>query len=240
MNTPDKMRPGAQRAGVFEGPERLNYLLFLPESYGQEPAEAWPLILYLHGRGESGSEIATVKRTGLPALLEHRPGFPFVTLSPQCPDGSGWMFHLQTLDEMLDAIIAGYALDERRVYLTGNSMGGNGAWSLAAHHPQRFAALAPICGWAAPELACKLKEIPVWAFHGEADDIIPVEASRVMVEAVRECGGQARLTIYPGVGHDSWTPTYADPALYAWFLQQRRARPGGGETGRPPVRRKDD
>lgn len=214
----DEIRPGAQGAGAGA----LNYLLFLPASYGQEPDRKWPLILYLHGLGEIGSEIDTVKRTGLPALLERRPDFPFITLSPQCPDDKRWPPRLEAVDALLEEIIYSYDVDERRVYLTGNSMGGEGAWTLAAHYPHRFAAVAPICGWASAELACNLKDLPIWAFHGDADEAIPLQASQLMVEAVQACGGQARLTIYPGVGHDSWTPTYADPALYAWFLEHTR------------------
>lgn len=221
----DEIKPGAQGAGVSAGADGLNYLLFLPESYGQEPGKAWPLILYLHGLGEIGSEIVTVKRTGLPALVEQRPDFPFITLSPQCPDDQRWLPRLPAVDALLEEIMGSYAVDESRVYLTGNSMGGEGAWALAAHAPQRFAAVAPICGWSVASRACKLKDLPVWAFHGDADEVVPVEGSRAMVEVVRACGGQARLTIYPGVGHDSWTPTYADPALYAWFLEHRRSDP---------------
>ncbi len=223
--SPDTIRPGAQGAGVAAGPNPLRYLLFLPAAYGQEPAKLWPLILYLHGLGEIGADIVTVKRTGLPALVEQRPDFPFVVLSPQCPDDRRWPPRLPAVDALLEEIIRRYHVDESRVYLTGNSMGGEGSWTLAAHYPHRFAAVAPICGWAPAELACNLKELPVWAFHGDADEIIPLQASRLMVEAVQGCGGQARLTVYSGVGHDSWTPTYADPALYAWFLEQRRSDP---------------
>jgi len=219
------IRPGVQGAAVSEK-ARLNYLLFLPERYGQTPGERWPLILYLHGLGEIGPEIDAVKRTGLPAMLAQRPDFPFITLSPQCPDDRRWLPRLQALDALLEEILGSYAVDAQRVYLTGNSMGGEGAWTLAAHYARRFAAVAPICGWASAELACNLKELPVWAFHGDADEIIPLETSRVMVEAVRACGGEARLTIYPGVGHDSWTPTYADRELYRWFLEQRRGPAG--------------
>lgn len=98
-------------------------------------------------------------------------------------------------------------------------MGGFGTWSLAQAHPERFAAIAPVCGGGIARTACKLKDIPVWAFHGAKDPVVRVEESKKMVDAVNDCGGNAKLTIYPESGHDSWTETYNNPALYEWFLE---------------------
>ena len=151
-------------------------------------------------------------------MLQGCPDFPFILLSPLCPADSWWTENLDGLNALLDDVIAKYAVDEDRVYLTGLSMGGQGSWHLAIRFPHRFAALAPICGWGQPYLACRLKDLPIWAFHGELDQVVPVEQSRRMVAAVNECGGQARLTTYPEAFHDSWTETYMNPALYEWFL----------------------
>jgi predicted peptidase len=201
---------------------QMAYLLFLPRGYGSKPDHAWPLILYLHGIGERGSELSLVKTHGIAKVVEQMPGFRFVSVSPQCPDDTVWANHEAVLDAMLDAIVPQYAVDVNRIYLTGNSMGGYGTWSLAAAYPERFAALAPICGGGEPDSVCALSQVPVWAFHGAEDPLVPVEATVEMVDALRACGGRARLTVYPGVQHDSWTRTYENPELYDWFLRHSR------------------
>jgi predicted peptidase len=123
---------------------------------------------------------------------------------------------------LLDEVLKQYRVDSRRVYLTGESMGGYGTWALAAAHPERFAAIAPICGGGEPASADRLKGVPTWAFHGADDKVVPPEESRKMVAAIQHAGGDARLTIYPGVGHDSWTTTYRDQRLYGWLSAHRR------------------
>jgi predicted peptidase len=130
---------------------------------------------------------------------------------------------------LLDEVTRHYRIDESRVYLTGLSMGGYGAWHLGSECPDRFAAVVPVCGGfdallGYPERVCKLQRTPVWAFHGVKDKVVPPSESRALARQLRRCGGNVRLTIYPDLGHDCWTRTYADPALYAWLLQQRRAR----------------
>jgi predicted peptidase len=214
--------PGKQRAFVLEQILRLGYLLFLPQDYGENPDQQSPLILYLHGIGERGNDLELVKIHGIPKVVEKKPDFPFIAVSPQCPDGTLWWHHSLILKGMLDDILARYAVDPNRVYLTGNSMGGYGTWSLAMAYPDLFAAIAPICGGGMPEWVSALKDVPVWAFHGADDAAVPLERSQRMVDALRACGGNVRFTVYPGVGHDSWTQTYDDPQLYAWFLQHTR------------------
>jgi predicted peptidase len=213
---------GLQTAHTFEHQVSLRYLLFLPQAYGQDPEKKWPLILCLHGAGERGEDLALVKVHGIAKIVEHRPDFPFVCVSPQCPEDSWWPDYTQTLKGLIDDILAQYAVDGTRLYLTGLSMGGYGTWALATRYPDLFAAIAPICGGGNPEVAPALKEVAVWAFHGEADDLVPLQASQRMVDALRVAGGDVRFTVYPGVGHDAWTQTYQDPALYDWFLQHRR------------------
>ncbi len=213
---------GTQQPHVFEQTVRLGYLLFLPQDYGADAAEKWPLILYLHGIGERGIDLELVKTHGIPKVAERQPGFAFVGLSPQCPDGTFWWEHLRVLKALLDDTIAKYAIDDRRVYLTGNSMGGYGTWSLAAAYPNRFAAIAPICGGGCLEMASALKGVPAWAFHGAEDPLVPLKESQRMVDALKACGGNVRFTVYAGVGHDSWTQTYENPELYSWFLRHTR------------------
>jgi len=196
----------------------MNYLLYLPKDYDQKPS--WPLLLFLHGMGERGDNLDLVKKHGPPKLIAEGKEFPFIVLSPQCAMGHWWeTFELKVL---LDEIVQKYKVDQDRIYLTGLSMGGFGTWSLAAYQPNRFAALAPICGGGEPQLARWLKHIPVWAFHGAKDPLVPVERSKQMVEALEKNGGIAKLTIYSDAGHDSWTEAYADPQLYEWLLQQKR------------------
>jgi predicted peptidase len=214
--------PGKQREGMFEQTFRLRYLLFLPQGYGTDPREKWPLILFLHGMGERGDDLDLVKIHGIPRIVEQQPDLPFVVVSPQCPDETTWWDHQRTLKALLDEIVASYAVDTSRIYLTGLSMGGYGTWGLAMAYPRLFAAIAPICGGGFPEFVFQLKDVPVWAFHGAEDDVIKLEVGQRMVNALRICGGNVRFTVYPGVGHDSWTQTYDNPELYQWFLQHRR------------------
>jgi predicted peptidase len=214
--------PGKQREGTFEQTVRLRYLLFLPRDYGTEPDEKWPLILFLHGMGERGHNLKLVKKHGVAKIVERRPDFPLIVLSPQCPDETTWWDHHLTLKALLDETVASYAVDTARIYLTGLSMGGYGTWSLATRYPGLFAAIAPICGGGLPDLASALKDIPVWAFHGAEDDVVKLEVGQRIVDALRACGGNVRFTVYPGVGHDSWTQTYDNPELYQWFLQHTR------------------
>jgi predicted peptidase len=195
-----------------------DYLLFLPQRY--ETQEQWPTILFLHGAGERGSNLEYVKRHGVPRIIEEQPDFPFIAVSPQCPRGQYWS--AASLSQLVDEAIASYRVDPDRLYLTGISMGGYGTWRLAAAQPQRFAAIAPICGGGNPGEACNLKNLPVWAFHGARDTIVPLSESEEMVEAVRACGGNVKFTVYPEAGHDSWTQTYNHPELFDWFLQHRR------------------
>lgn len=195
-----------------------NYLLFLPEGY--ETQEKWPMIMFLHGASERGSNLDDVKRNGVARVVEEKPNFPFIVVSPQCPRNEYWT--LPQLSALLDRARASYHVDLDRVYLTGLSMGGYGTWHLAAAQPQRFAAIAPICGGGNPNEACNLKNLPVWAFHGAKDRIVPISESEKMVTALKACGGNVKFTVYPEAGHDSWTQTYNNPELYDWFLQHRR------------------
>jgi predicted peptidase len=218
----NKEATGVQREHVFERVVRLHYLLYLPQAYRANADERWPLIVFLHGSAGRGDDLELVKIKGIPRIVEQQPGFPFIVLSPQCPEEQVWIDHLLTLRVLLDQIVAQCAVDADRIYLTGFSMGGTGTWALAITRPEQFAAIAPICGRGLPDRARALKDLPAWVFHGAEDTVVPLEESERMVEALKACGGSVRFTVYPGVGHDSWTQTYDDPELYKWFLQHPR------------------
>ncbi|HAK95851.1 MAG TPA: phospholipase [Planctomycetes bacterium] len=220
-------QPG-QSAQHFEKqvPVAFDYLLFLPEGYDADAGKKWPLILFLHGAGERGSDLAKVKVHGPPKIVEKKKDFPFIVVSPQCPANEWWdPFKLTAL---LDGVMATYRVDPARVYLTGLSMGGFGTWELASRMPQRFAAIAPICGGGNPTIAAfRLRGLPVWVFHGDADPIVNVKLSDDMVEALKKAGNEVKYTRYEGVGHDSWTKSYDNDELYAWFLAHERKDAGG-------------
>jgi predicted peptidase len=203
-------------------PVTLNYLLYLPEGY--DPKQRWPLVLFLHGAGERGNDLDQVKNHGLPKLIEEGQEFPFIVVAPQCPKSESWNGKAQiaALSALLDEIERNYTVDPDRIYITGLSMGGYGTWALATAHPQRFAAIAPICGGGNAATVRAIRHVPAWAFHGAKDTVVSLEASQVMVDALKACGGSVRFTVYPDAGHDSWTETYANPELYTWLLQHSR------------------
>ena len=193
----------------------LPHLLYNPDAI-----ENVPLVLFLHGSGERGNDLERVATVGLPHLLANLP--PAFVAAPQCPESARWTDHLEGLEALLDDLLARYPVDPKRAYLTGLSLGGEGAWFWAARNPERFAGVVPICGRTDPEHAERLKSVPIWAFHGAEDGVVPPGESEKMVEALRAAGGHVKLTVLGGVGHDSWTPAYRDPELYRWLFAQRR------------------
>jgi predicted peptidase len=198
----------------------LNYLLYLPKAYGLDKEKHWPVILFLHGSGERGTDLNKVKTLGPPKLVSEGKEMPFIIVSPQAPEGSNW--DPDALTALLDEINNQYAVDQDRVYLTGVSLGGSGTWRLASAHPERFAAIAPICGGGDPSMAPRIGAIPTWVFHGAKDELVPVQASQEMVAALKEAGNDAKLTVYPDAGHDAWTQTYDNPAVFEWLLSHKR------------------
>ena len=218
--------PGVQVPKEFAKDKiKVGYLLFLPEDYGKSD-KTFPMILFLHGAGESGKDLDKVKKHGPPKIVESKKDFPFVVVSPQSP-GGGW--NVEALNALLDDLLARYRVDADRVYLTGLSMGGGGTWNLAVAHPERFAAIVPICGASKQfnddklkEFAGKIKDLPTWVFHGAKDKAVPLARSEAIVKAIKEAGGEPKFTIYPEAGHDSWTESYNNPELYKWLLAQKR------------------
>jgi len=200
----------------------LNYLLYLPENYDKQAK--WPVLIFLHGMGERGSNLNDVKKHGIPYELEKGRKLEFIVVSPQCPENSWWNDQSKEVKLLLDTILSKYKADSTRVYLTGLSMGGYGTWDIAMKYPSEFAAIAPVCGGGLAFLGYLLKDIPVWAFHGDSDKVVPFTESKKMINEINKNGGKAELTVYKGVGHNSWTQTYSNPELYKWFLKFSRKK----------------
>jgi len=211
------------------------YAVYLPPGYSAQ--RAWPLVVFLHGRGESGTDGRKMLTQGLAPALEAEPGrWPAVVLFPQKPsEDSQWEEHEGAVVRMLEEVRRRWRIDASRIYLTGLSQGGHGTWVLGARLPQLWAALVPVCGFAAArgggdaafrgsaaQLGETVAHLPVWAFHGEDDDVIPVAESRALVAAHTAAGGSSRLTLYPQVGHNSWERAYREPELAPWLLSQTR------------------
>ena len=199
----------------------LRYLQYLPIEYATSD-DLFPFVLFLHGGGEGGDEIERVKKHGLPKLIEAGRQFPFIVVSPQNPSHTQF-WDDQQLIRLLDQLQRELRIDPDRIYLTGLSRGAYGAWRLAIQNPDRFAALVPIAGGGAMPYAKRIKHLPIWAFHGKLDSVIPASEVERMIAAIREAGGDPKLTIYPDAEHDSWTEAYNDPQLYEWMLRQQRS-----------------
>lgn len=196
----------------------LRYLASLPKDYDQQ--EKWPLVLFLHGAGERGDDLEKVKVHGPPKLIAKGKQFPFITIAPQCPRNRWW--DARELDELVTHVSKKYKVDTDRIYVTGLSMGGFGTFALAAYAPERFAAIAPICGGGEPIHAFRTNHIPTWVFHGAKDGVVPEARSKVMVEALKKKKCDVKYTVYPDAGHDSWTATYDNPEFYTWLLSKKR------------------
>jgi predicted peptidase len=197
--------------------QAVQFLLFIPEQYADR--DSWPLIVFLHGSGERGSDIEKVSKHGVPKWVQSNPSFPFIVVSPQLPSSLGdWI--PSDVVALVDEIICRYAVDPNRIYLTGISMGGIGTWATAIQFPDRFAAIAPVSGWGFPDEAAVIRHIPAWVFHGADDAAAPLSRAQEMVDALLAVGGNVTFTVYPGVGHSgAWPPTYEAPDLYDWFLR---------------------
>lgn len=203
-------------------PVRMEYLVYTPPGYGSgdKSDQEWPLLLFLHGAGERGDDIELVKFHGPPKLIDQGQPFPFVVVSPQCPEDRHW--EPIELMALLDEIEANYRIDADRVYVTGLSMGGFGTWELAAYAPDRFAAIIPICGGGEKFWMKHITHVPTWIIHGGQDSGVVPERSLDLYDELRKKGGNVRLTIAPQTGHLVWTSYYSNPELYGWLLQQRR------------------
>lgn len=225
--------------------QRYPYSIYVPASF--DGKTAIPAVLFLHGAGERGEEGLRSTAIGLGNAVRFDPArWPALVLFPQTPPGRQWAGDTEEMAlALLDHVMESYAVDPDRVYLTGLSMGGAGAWSLASRHPERFAALVPVCGWIMPmagrpeyqrdlrvsgwdpdapwaSAANRVKDLPIWIWHGALDASVPVEESRRMAAALRAAGADVRYTELPGVGHNAWDPAYGSAEMAAWMFEQRR------------------
>ncbi len=233
--------------------ETFRYRLLKPENI--EPGKQYPVVLFLHGAGERGDD-NKMQLLYLPAQMcepEWRRKYPCFLIAPQCRKDKKWVEvdwsakeskqppepgdQMKVALGILDEVLKNYPADPGRVYLTGLSMGGYGSWDAAARYPDRFAAVAPICGGGDEATAERLATLPLWAFHGDQDAAVPVERSRRMIAAIEKAGGHPKYTEFAGVGHNSWTPAYSDPkGLLPWMFQQRltpnvdRGKKNGAKT----------
>ncbi|MBA2114310.1 carboxylesterase family protein [Bremerella alba] len=194
------------------------FLCYQPHEFQAETK--LPLLIFLHGAGERGTDLELVKKHGPPKLIDQGEDLPFVVISPQCPLDQWWAMqeNVDGLAQLTQYIQSEYSTDADRTYLTGMSMGGYGSWATAAAYPNLFAAIIPVCGGADLAIAADLKPTAAWAFHGRDDEIVPVIRSKEIVNEVSKIGGDARLTIYDNVQHDSWSVTYANREIYDWLL----------------------
>jgi predicted peptidase len=211
-----------------------DYLLFLPRDYDAHSTGRWPTILFLHGAGERGTNVWRTDIHGPSRYIAAHPDFPFIMVTPLCASNEVWSS--DALCALLDETIRKFKVDTNRIYLTGLSMGGFGTWDMALAWPERFAAAVPIAGggsdlpillartgYATPAKVAAMKSLPIWAFHGARDTIVPPEESQRLVDALKKLGAtNVNLAIYPDATHNSWERTYNNPDLYAWFLQHRR------------------
>jgi predicted peptidase len=193
-------------------------LLYLPPAY--DGLESFPLLLYLHGSGDRGNDLSLVEEHGLPRFLSDGGNYPTIVAAPQCRKDRYWQ--PDELLVLIDFLEDKFSIDPDRIYVLGESMGGSGAWNLAQHSPNRFAAVVPLCGYGYPQTAESIGDLPIWAFHGKHDNIVPLEESERMVNAVAKAGGQARLTILKERGHDLRDLAWKHKALVNWMMSQRR------------------
>ena len=202
------------------------YVVFVPKDY--DGTKEYPTILFLHGAGETKSTKKDAKmpvEVGIgPAIKKREKDFPFIVVIPQA-ENFGWAADTKNAKRalaMLDDVQKEYKTDAKRQYLSGLSMGGMGTWSIAMAHPDRFAAIVPVCGRGDTKTAEKIKDLPCWCFHGDADTAVKVEGSREMIDAVKKAGGSPKYTEYPKVGHNSWDMAYGTDELYTWLLEQKK------------------
>ena len=216
---PGQAPHAAYRAGDYP------FQLFTPRGYDEDKRARWPLMIFLHGSGERGADLAQITKWGPPHVVAAHPGTPMLIVSPQLKADGDW--DVARLDRLLADVRKRYRVDPSRIYLTGLSLGGMATWRWALARPELFAAIAPIAARTPIDQACRLRDLPIWAFHGDDDGAVPVRGDFEMVEAIRACGGpvKPRLTVYPATDHLSWVPAYDDPALWRWLFEQRRPAP---------------
>jgi len=216
--------------------ESLPYRIYLPSKMPLKPI---PALIFLHGAGERGEDNKVQVKHAVRDLITYSiNNEPMIIIAPQCPPNKKWAevdwsklshtmpqeisFAMRMTMEILDQVCKDYPVDSHRLYITGLSMGGYGTWDIIQRFPGKFAAAMPVCGGGDVAGAPLFKDLPIWVFHGDKDGAVPVSRSRDMVAALKACGSKVKYTEYPGVGHNCWTQTYADPEVLKWFFSQKR------------------
>lgn len=221
----------------------LQYRMMLPPDFDQE--KNYPMILFLHGMGERGTDNNTQLAHGAQFFLDSIQEYPAIVIFPQCPPTDYWAnlyrpdkggasrrFTYHTDEEahpslglvigLLDSLLQESHTDEERLYVSGLSMGGFGIWELLWRMPEKIAAAIPICGGGPTEMASKMTGVPIWAFHGTKDDVVHPRLSTNLVKAVQQSGGKAKITLIPGANHNSWDPAFADPDYLNWLFSHKK------------------
>lgn len=222
----------------------LPYRLLKPDGYVKEGQDRYPLVIFLHGTVGRGADNVKQLRSGVEEFVKDatRKQHPCFLAVPQCPSDKMW-FNVgpndakgnlplpqhptepaATVLDLIESLCSEHRIDRERIYVTGLSMGGYGTWDLISRRPELFAAAIPICGGGDPAQAEKLAKLPIWAFHGDADPLVPVARLRDMIAAIKKAGGEPKYTEYKGVGHDAWTPTYRDNAVLDWLFEQKKGK----------------
>lgn len=237
------------RSLTFEQ-KTYRYQVYVPSQYTKN--KKWPVVLFLHGKGERGEDGLLQTDVGIAqAIRRHVDRFPVIVVLPQCPSDGHWTQPLMAKQALktLDKTIQEFNIDPQRVYLTGISMGGAGTWYLAAANPNKFAAIAPVCGWVVPPanlsslsklpenitaitqekdpylaIAKLIGKTPVWLFHGDMDNVVLVSESQKMAEALKTLGSEIKYSEYSGVGHNSWDQAYSEIDFIAWLLSHSLAK----------------
>jgi len=201
----------------------LDYNIYFPSDYNKSKDE-YPLVIFLHGAGERGEDLNKVEIHGIPKLIKNGKEFPFITVAPQCPAFQWWPepLYVKALISLTEDIIGKYNVDINRVYATGLSMGGYGTLAIGRERPDLFAALIPVCGGMDMEGMERLKNIPIWLFHGDKDKVVPVENSQMIYDTLKPMNPKMKLTIYKGVNHNSWGLTYENDDIYDWLLENNK------------------
>ena len=202
------------------------YLLALPDGYEAQTDKKWPLVVFLHGAGERGMDLEMLKKHGPPKLIAAGKKFEAIIASLQCEPKTVWNPH--GVKALTDHLAKTLRVDKSRIYLTGLSMGGFGTWETAMEYPDTYAAIAPVCGGAGVRwtMAERIKDLPVWIFHGVKDPVVSVDFSQKIFDALKKVGSPVKMTLYPEALHDSWTVTYDNPEFWEWLFAQKRASSG--------------
>ena len=201
--------------------ETLRYYLYYPSDYETKSNKDFPLLLFLHGGGESGGDLTDLQINGPPKMIVDGKEFPFLILAPQHPHKRKF-WNTNAVVQLLDTVVKNNRVDNKRIYLTGLSRGATASWELVVQYPDKFAAMAVVCGMTPLPYASWInKQMPIWVFHGEDDPVILVKESEEMVSKLKSMGYQVTFTKYPDVGHDAWTKAYQNDELYSWFMSHK-------------------